>query len=531
MDLNKTKQAINMLSKLIDDNEQISLHTFAAKLSNASAVNPQDQTIGVMADVLSRMTSQKKLFISRAEIKDLYKKLYSRNTKFAELFQAELGVAPTEPNVKIYNRDFDDRDGDILTRAFDAVVDPVLANALGSAFGNEVQSFNKEIAEKAKKVCKQSCETAMVDIVNGTDSFILCKASFETPKGKVSIYVPMEISAGKVLLPEVFIGNDNPQVFSKKNIQKYIVANIGKKSKFDEKTVFAALNSLKNKPTEISNVDLAVIKLNSQKDSKAELFSTNAILMQKVAEFKNNDVKTPEFKDNEIESFVNKFDSTAGAASFDFGDKIINTGKTVISNKLNNIGLNNYQISVCDSNKISITYAVSANAGKVAFKVPVKVQSGKIIDPEVVISNGFIESFSNEGFKSIIKRDLVDYKTAAVASPLYDLKASELVQIVRTAMEERNYVKAEDALNILSLSDDIASYKTAFTEYNNGLSQKQAEPVSKCSNVIKNAYSSHPLCAHTGLPLHKVFQDKHGNCSPKYRQDMTANGTINSKIF
>jgi hypothetical protein len=53
--------------------------------------------------------------------------------------------------------------------------------------------------------------------------------------------------------------------------------------------------------------------------------------------------------------------------------------------------------------------------------------------------------------------------------------------------------------------------------------------------IVKNAHSSHRICGHTNLPLHKVYQDKEGNCRPLYRKEMdeTYQGAyfLNSKIF
>ena len=47
-----------------------------------------------------------------------------------------------------------------------------------------------------------------------------------------------------------------------------------------------------------------------------------------------------------------------------------------------------------------------------------------------------------------------------------------------------------------------------------------AEKKTTCSMIIKSAASQHPTCGHTGLPIHKVYQDEHGNCQPLYRKDM-----------
>lgn len=539
MDINHIKKITDSLSKLIEDSEKIALPVFAAKLSQASEIHPEDKTIGAMADVVSRMANGKKFFITRAEIKDLYNRLFTRNTKFSQLFETELGNVEKPAGPKLYDRPADDGN-DIISRDYDKVVDPLLANALNSAFGNKTKGYSDVAAKAAKAVCERSCGVvkvaSSVEVINGNSDFIVCKAAFETPKGQTFVFVPIEIVANKTLTPSVFIGNDGPEDFSKSNLESYVVKNAGLKLTLNDSVVFDAIKSLKQGDVgSISNVDLAVIKLNAAKDTQVDYMGNNSVLFQKVAsEEKNLVVETPRYKDEEIESFAKAFNSSTGVAKFNFGRDKINLGRTVISNKLTNFGLNKHQISVFDSDEKSVTYAVSLNGGTVAFRVPVKISNNNLCEPDIIISNGSIESFSKQGLETIITNKNTDYKAAAVASPLYDLKSSELVQTVRDAVEEENHTKAEDALNILSQSGDEKAYQSAFTIYSNGLSSKKATEC-KCSRIVKNAHSSHSLCGHTGLPLHKVYQDKNGDCHPLYRRGMedTREGAyfMNSKIF
>src|SRR5260221_11938533 len=124
-------QQLKKLAKLIEDNEKLPMALFAIKLAKASAAYPEDHTIGTMYDVVSRM-SDAKLFITKAEIKDLYNKLYSRNTKFAQVFQEEMG----EPEVAIKSPTLYDRSGNEHEIDVNEFADPILATALNNAFGN-----------------------------------------------------------------------------------------------------------------------------------------------------------------------------------------------------------------------------------------------------------------------------------------------------------------------------------------------------------------------------------------------------------
>ena len=110
-----------------------------------------------------------------------------------------------------------------------------------------------------------------------------------------------------------------------------------------------------------------------------------------------------------------------------------------------------------------------------------------------------------------------------------------LIQNIKVAVAEGNLTKAEDALNILSQSNDPKAHLMGFQAFMQGLSGHKVEAEQECSMVIKNATSEHPICAHTGLPIHKTYRDKDGNCRPLYRRGMEegyeAATFMNHKIF
>src|SRR5271165_1729482 len=183
-DIKKTAEA---LIALIDDNERLSLPMFAHKLEKASSLYPEDQTIGIMSDIVDRM-SNSKLSISRKEIKDLYNKLYQRHTKFASLFADELGIKTVEmPIAKIASNN----EAITTEQMFEDTVDPVLLNALHGVFGVKVAGYSKVHTERAKTACKNAFASfgmsPSIDVVNGAEQVVVCRASFETPKGSTSM--------------------------------------------------------------------------------------------------------------------------------------------------------------------------------------------------------------------------------------------------------------------------------------------------------------------------------------------------------
>jgi len=193
----------------------------------------------------------------------------------------------------------------------------------------------------------------------------------------------------------------------------------------------------------------------------------------------------------------------------------------MLKNIMATYGYNNIQIAVADTDSDKICFAVAIDNGA-GFKVPVKISGGLPVEPSVIIANGSIAEFSQKGIsKTLI--DNKDYESAALASQLHGVKPTELIETVRKAMTDGDFNKAEDALNVLSQTDQKA-FHYAFGMYHSVLSgktiNKQASEGAKCSQQVKHAHSKHVICGHTSLPLHKVYQDEHGDCQPLYRKDL-----------
>ena len=531
MNLNQIQQLIKSLAKKVEDDEKIATPILASKLAKCSEMYPHDQTIGAMSVIISKMASNQNMLISKGELRKLYNKLYSRNTKFAQLFEQEIGTVEelATPTVSV-------RDDSVELNPYE-VADPVLANALDSVFSDApLKMYSKVLANKALYSVSSTLDAwnlkpSSLEIENGNTNFIVIKANYETPKGKTSFYMPIQTSEDKVAEASVFIGNTGVQDLNHMNIKSYINVNAGAKLRVNGSNILETLMQATAGKREISNAELALTKLNATRQGKSEFFE-GQIIGQKLAEASVKDVELPKY--GEFESFEKQFTSPYGMASFKFGETKINIARENIIRELTSYGHKNPQAVVSGNNENTIFYSVALDNGKVAFTVPVKVINGKVNKPNVMVCNGTISSFDGNEINKLYVNNCTDYKAAAAASPLYALKASDVVNNIRTAMAEGNYSKAEDALNVLAESGDMKAYATGFGIYKNGLIGKKADEC-HCNMIIKNSTSEHPICGHTGLPIHKVYQDKDGNCRPLYRRGMdeTYEGAMfmDAKIF
>ncbi len=524
MSLEQMNKVIGSVSKLIENSEKIAVPVLSAKLAKATENYPEDQTISVMSNIISKMSNSNKIFISRGELKDLYNRLYTRNTKFAQLFIEELGEINNVSQPTIYERDGEESKLSTVKEAFDKLSDPVLLRALNGAFGSEnYKPYSEESENNAKSICNRELRdigltVQNLEVVAGQEDLIICNASFETPKGISRVCIPVEIKNAKCLIPSVFIGNAGPEDLTKSALSAYVSKFAGKKLEVDSNKVLKVIASVRNSPAKtVTAIELAVTKLNASKESKGEFFA-GQILFQKVAEELKTEVETPFYNDPEAQSFAEMLTSASGIAEFKFGKNNVNKARKIIDQTLHNFGFANSQISVIDTDDSTVIYAVALNGGKAGFRVPVKI-SGNSIKANLIISNGSIKAFSKSSIVNLLNKEDIDHKIIAAASPLYNLKASELVNIVREAIEEQNLPRAEDALNVLLEGDDAKAYATAFSLFKDSLSKTAStKEECKCSMIIKSANSKYDLCGHTNLPLHKIYQDNTGNCQPLYRR-------------
>lgn len=537
MSLDKLTKLASSLVKQIDDNETFLTSVLANKLAKAAEEYPNDPTIISAASVINKL-ADKNLLITRKQVKDIYNNYYVRNTKFYDICSEELG----EP-VKLMAPKFAEKEPEALVEEHD-YADQVLATALRSVFDASIplKMYAKDLGEKAKSEVYSTLDSwnlspSKIDVADGNEKFIVVEASYETPKGLTSLYVPIQIKDNRVLSPSVFIGNSGPQELNNLNIKDYVTSYAGNKLKLSGTNVLNVITKSASEDREVSDVELAVARLNSNKNEKQEYFS-NQILSQSV----DNEVKEIQMpRYSEFSHLEHKFTSPSGIASFNFGEDKVKLAREVVARNLNSFGFKNAQITVSDSNENTVFCAVALDSGRVAFTVPVKIQDNKVSSPEVMLCSGSINQFSADGIKKLYASNITDYSAAATASPHYGLKASDLIDAVRDAVSDNNLAKAEDALNVLAESGDAQAYASGFKIYAAGLTgEATALDITKNPHYNPNdfyttASSSQLISKQTGLPITKIYIDDNGNHRPLYRRGMqeTYQGGffMNYKIF
>lgn len=548
MSLRQLNEIITKAAKAVYDNEKFAVGVLAVRARKAAEAYPTDKTILTMAGFLSkRAASSNALFITRAELKDVYNRLYSQNNKFAELFMDELGLVPTPDKVPLFNRDKNEGKN-LVEGAYEKLADPVLSNALASAFDKSIpyRPYSDASAKNAQMACEYELSrlglpSKKINVLAGQLDLLICQASYDTPKGESHVLLPIEIKNGQALLPTVFLSRVGFVDLDSDNLKTHIVSSAGKSFKVNVDKILQTVSIAKNGTVEEPMNEVEKIVLKATMVSETPISHTpNAILYQQVDQIQPM-IEEPIYEQPaEVQSFAERMTSKAGIAEFTLGKQIVDAGRQLIRKSMSTFGYPHTQVAIADSTKDSIIYAVAIDTTS-GFKVPVKIEKGKLEIPTLLISANGLADFSKEGVSEALS-EMADQEVLAVASPVYGQKPSDLIKQIRDAMAESNYLKAEDALNVLQKSGDVKAFQTGYEVYVSALSNG-GKPMAKTASISgatckmphKVANSKYIICGHTNLPLHKVYQDKNGDCHPLYRKGMseTAEGGsfLHSKIY
>lgn len=513
--------AIKTLAESIKADEKFATPILAAKACQAAQANPHDASLVTASNVLKKMASTQ-LFISRSELNDLYDKLYSPNSKLAEVFEEELDRKPLNSPKMFERSDMEERP---LTHDYSKITDPLLSNALMAAMdgSNEAKLYSGKMAKKAEESClfglkSLSVTPKKIDVFAGRDNFILCQAIYETPKGEAHVLVPVELNEDKALIPTMFLTEAGFADLTKSALEKHLVNTAGKAFKVDGQQLLDVLASVKDGVYEpVTDVDVAVMKLNAQ--SETPVYTENGILYKEVET--PTMVKDPEYeKTAEHDELSRRLLSPSGLARQILSDSVVDAALSMVKRKLNSLGFRNVQVSVADVEEDSISIAVDVNR-QGGVKVALKIENGLVHSPKLAFANGKVEAFTAQGISRLISK-AGDPRMSAVASPMYGMKPSELMQQVMDGIAEGNLLKAEDAIGVLG-EVDKAMQKRAFDLFTDSFDAENivrtASEHTGCTRMITNSTSNHPICGHLNLPLHKIYQDKFGNCQPLYRKN------------
>jgi hypothetical protein len=477
-----------------------------------------------------RSTVPGAVFITRAELKDVYNKLYYPKNKLAQHFQKELGITEA-PKKNLMRRD--PREGQelpLVEEAYARCADSMLAEQLTAAFDNKPHNtYSSDLAKEAQRTCARELNLCgllpkRVEVVAGQSDLLICRAAYDTPKGHCHVLIPIDVQNNRAMIPSFFLTTSGFVSLNAKFIKDHLKRTAGKTYQVDVQQLLTAISAAKNgtgaKP--MSDVERIVMKTASAQGTPST-HTLNGILYK---EFNPIDPPSPNLQTPQLadtEKFASRLSSNVGVAEFTFGKNTVEMGRNLIVQELKAAGHRNSQIAVSGVTDRTVTYAVSVDGG-FGFSVPIQVINKQAVAPKVIVASGRVFEFSATGISELLSTSDTNPVASAQASPLNSLKPSSLVEEVRQAVAAGNYTKAEEALHVLKTAGDAVAYQAGYVAFVGGLSgrtmKKEAAAKSKCSAQVQSQTSKYVLCSHTGLPIHKVYQDGDGHCLPLYRKQM-----------
>lgn len=519
MDLNQLNSFILKTAEAVKQQESFFTGALATKAEKLAEVFPTDPTVVGMYNFLNKRASAQPM-ISRSELKQVYNTLYSNNNKFAVYFTDELGIQQPVEEVKK-----DSREGADLLAIANQNIDSNLVDTLSSLFQDGKNAVVKTYTSKAAKSAEKNTLHALnrigvypklAEVITGNNSWIVCRAAFDTPKGETSVLLPVEIVNNEPVMPNSLVSDQGVIELTASTLSDYLKNNAGKLLKVNAEQV---LSYVTKTAEPISEVELALFRLKTSSNNSISVDAPGVLLQDPRVGNEVKDLEMPKFEiPEEFKSLGDRLSSKAGEAELFHGKNIVAAARDLIIRKLASFGYK-AQVGVASSDKNAIVYAASVD-GRKGFKVPVKVVNASPLLPQTVVVENSVKEFSAEGISEIMSESN-DLQAMAMASPLYDLKPQELFISLASALQEENFAKAEDALHILRESGDSHFYNMAFAIYKKALKGEfniQKEASCGCSHPIKTANSSSLVCGHTGLPVNKVYQDKFGQCRPMHRK-------------
>lgn len=502
MNLQDITSLITKAASVIESSEKIALPVLAAKARREAQAHPTDVPLINASNILTKMASDK-MFISRSELANIVERLGATHSKLTQVFSDELGKQAEikRPTFARYANE-----GQSLEVDYKRLADPLLANALSSVFDKDPKEklYTTEDAQKAQRAAYAQlvgigCVPKEVSTFAGRRDVIICQATHETPIGNAHVLIPVEMIEGKAILPQLFFSPDGFQEFDKAAYEETVCTVAGKGFRVDGSKLLDVLEQVKKGESGINEVELAAIKIASEQGTISS--DPNAIYYGSLIEPKA-DVELPQMPKTPESKFAETLGKPEGVAKFIHGQKAVEAGRNIIVRKLAEIGYKNVQVKVAEVEQDKIYYAAAIGTGT-GLSIPVDVEGGNITSaPQVVIADGMVMAFTKESVNEIVSmRNGGNKRALAAASPCYDLKPTELLAVVEQAVKEGNYLKVEEAINVLGEIDPIAQ-KVAIAHFMDNIylpGQSPSEEMAAQRKIAK------PVLDTPQFMTHKIF--------------------------
>lgn len=517
----KFNKLLSIVNQIQLNKEKIALPILSNRLKKAFASYPEDKTIGNMNYLIKKLADSQ-AFISHNDLLNLYNKYYTSDNRFPEVV-SEFGLninsnfnlpkfSSKEPLDKV----------DLLKYA-----DQNLLTALSKGFDNQqIQKYSKTAADFAKismagKFDTWNLSPKNLNIECGDEKNIIIKADYDTHKGQTSILIPFEVSNNECKEPHVFIGCNGVNEFNYNNVINYVKSFAGNNKGLNSFAILKSLSESDKEDKIISNAELALIRLKSKENPQTPQSFQDLYIESQI---KNKQPSLNKFDisklaDVEVKESYSFLDDKNIQAQILHGSKNISEASDIVKTKLAELNYKNCDIKIKSVKENLISFAVKL-ASNTSIAIPVRISNNRIHSPMVFLCAGKIMNLNKECLSEVENDNNKDLFLLAETSKVAKLNPGELINLIKNAINDKQYAVAEDCLNVLK-NKHSKSYPEALSLYMSliktaGVNKEKADH--KCSLQMQTKKSLKPICGHTGLTIDKVYMDKFGNCRPLHRR-------------
>jgi hypothetical protein len=505
MDLHEITSLLTQTAKAISANEKVALPIVAAKARREAQAHPTDVPLVNASHVLTKMASDQ-TFISKDELRGIIERFSASHSKLSQVFSEELGKQP-EHKPHTFSRD--SNEGMSVDRDYARFADPLLSNALAGAFAPEPTEklYSQQDAQRAKRAAHAQLvgigvQPKDIKTFAGRKDIIICQAIHETPLGQANILIPVELKEGKAVLPTMFFSTAGFEDLKKGPYVAQMKIVAGKTFRVDGAKLLDVLEQVKKGSDSIADeVEMAAIKVASEQGTPA--MHSDSIMYAELEKTKKDvDTNILKVASTEESKFAETLGKPDGVARFVHGDRIVEAGRSMLVRKFADMGYKSVQVRVGDVEEDKIFYSVAVGTGT-GLSVPVEVVGQMVAPPKIVFADGMVTAFSKEAISEVIKAGSGGNKRAlATASPCYGMKPTELLDVVKESVAEGNFIRAEDAINVLGEVDPHAQ-RVAIAHMMSNIYEPGREP--KKEIVEMQRIANQPVTDTPQFMTHKIF--------------------------
>jgi len=511
------------------DNGDFVTSALSKKASDLTNLYPHDPTVTGMARTLAGMQSRQEL-ISKNEFVKLYNRFYTPNNQFVSSFKKELGIKDASDLAAEAAKKIEKEKQSIKENAAAPSrqkADTLLASALEKILEGgkkEFEGYTKK--QEANAVdCVSQCLSDMIpemkcklSVDAGNRKVVVVRGDFNTPKGRSSIYIPVEIlDNDECICLGVFVGTDGVDDLSKRALISSIKKSVGKPARYTGRLILSAIMSKSGEQSKkVSNLELFFIE-KKYAAASPNFYSTDTFLDTERKFFDGKpffqeETFLPRPKFAGEEKFSEKLGSRSVQAEMKFGkEKILEAQKEIYS-QLTRMNQRPYSIKVQSHNPSSVSFTI-ALASNAAIEMIAEIKDNKVQVAPYFTHDEVKYAFTADSFAKVAASEMAP-ASRAVHSPLYAQRAEEVLQIIAKSAQEGDMKTAEDGLNVIAQKHPKFQ-SVAYETFRNALLPNVAP---KCAKMVSRASSIYPICAHTGLPVKDTFVDADGLCRPLYRR-------------